>query len=218
VQEDVLPSFKELLIKKIETFYGASAIERKNSPDFARIITTRHAERLQSLISNAVKENAILSFGGDIDTESRYVAPTILEKVDPHSQIMQEEIFGPILPIVPFQKFAEVIHYINERPKPLALYLYSHSTLNKKAISQETSSGGLCINDSIIHLGNTNLPFGGIGDSGHGNYHGYFGFKTFSHEKAALHQSRFGRILRLTHPPYTTLKKNLINRLIRWRL
>lgn len=218
VQEEVLPLFKELLIKKIEAFYGVSAADRKSSLDFARIITRKHTERLQNLLSNAVKENAVVSFGGDIDSEAHYVSPTLLEKVDPRSHIMQEEIFGPILPLIPFRHFADVIHFINERPKPLALYVYTHSALNTKAIIQETSSGGLCINDSIIHLGNPNLPFGGIGDSGHGNYHGHFGFKTFSHEKAVLRQSRLGRILRITHPPYTAFKTNMINRLIHWRL
>ncbi len=149
-------------------------------------------------------------YGGDIDPSIRFASPTLLEKPDLHSKIMKEEIFGPLLPMIPFKDISEVVHFINERSKPLALYIYSHSELNIRALLQQTSSGGVCINDSVIHLSNPSLPFGGVGDSGMGNYHGYFGFRAFSHEKAVLRQSWLGKFMRLVYPPYTEGKLKLI--------
>ncbi|MNY45705.1 Aldehyde dehydrogenase [compost metagenome] len=132
---------------------------------------------------------------------------------------MKEEIFGPVLPIMTFKEITEVIHYINERPKPLALYLYSNAKFDIERILKETSSGGVVINNSLLHVANFNLPFGGIGESGMGRAHGVHGFRTFSNEKSVLRQEGFfGKMLKLTYPPYTETKMNLIKNLIKWRL
>ncbi|WP_374073456.1 aldehyde dehydrogenase family protein [Bdellovibrio bacteriovorus] len=218
VQQSVLNDFKKLLISKIDSFYGKSPLEKRNSPDFARIITQKHTERLKHLIDEAVAQNAVLSYGGEVDLAARYVAPTLLEKVDPHSAVMKEEIFGPILPIMTYKEISEAIHFINERPKPLALYMYSHSEMNIQDVLKQTTAGGVCINDSVIHFGNPDLPFGGVGESGLGSYHGFYGFKTFSHEKAVLRQSWLGKLMRLIYPPYTPTKTNLFKKILRWRL
>lgn len=218
VQESIFENFKEKLIGQIQNFYGKSHQEVKDSKDFARIINTRHFERLKKYFTDALVHKAQVSYGGHLDESTNYFSPTLLTEVSVDSEIMKEEIFGPLLPIITFKTMDEALTFVNSRPKPLALYFYSSDEKNIQRVTQETSSGGLCINDSIIHLGNLNLPFGGVGPSGLGNYHGFFGFKAFSHEKALLRQSWLGRLLRVIYPPYTPFKLKLIRLLIRWRL
>ncbi|WII71616.1 aldehyde dehydrogenase family protein [Bdellovibrio sp. 22V] len=218
VQRDVLSQFKTLLMHKIDAFYGKSPLEKKNSPDLARVISPMHTARLKNMLDEAVSKNAEVVYGGECDVDEKYMAPTLLEKVDLHTKLMKEEIFGPLLPLVPFKDLHEAIHFINERPKPLALYLYSNSKMNIEDVTRETSSGALVINDSVIHFINPNLPFGGVGESGMGNYHGHFGFKAFSHEKALLKQGFLGKLMRIIYPPYTPFKLNLLFKLIRWKI
>ena len=218
VQQDAYEHFKKSLIKKIEAFYGRSALEQKNSPDYAQIISSQHTTRLKSLIDDAVEKKAEIAYGGEVDVEKRFVAPTILEKVDLHSNVMKEEIFGPLLPLIPYKSLNEAIHFINERPKPLALYMYSHSKLNIDEVLQSTSAGGVCINDSVIHFSHHGLPFGGVQESGLGSYHGIFGFKAFSHEKPVLVQSAWGKFMRMVYPPYTEFKMDIIRKLVRWKI
>lgn len=218
IHEDVLPQFKDLLIAQIQKSYGATKEAQKSSPDFARIISEKHCTRLYELLNEAVSLKAQVSCGGECDITARYFAPTLLENVDLSAKIMKEEIFGPLLPLIPFKDFAQAVHFINQRPKPLALYLYSHSSLNIQSTLLETSSGGVCLNDSVVHLGNEYLPFGGVGESGQGRYHGFFGFQTFTHEKAVLKRSRGRRALSWTHPPYTLSKLKILLQLIRWRI
>ncbi len=218
VQEHVYTEFVELLRKQLERNYGASLDQQKNTPDFARLVSRHHTERLTQILGAALADGAEIIAGGQSDTEQHFIAPTLLGKVSPKSQIMQEEIFGPLLPILKYKDLSEVIHFINDRPKPLALYFYSQGQIEINRITQETSSGGLVINDSVIHLINPNLPFGGVGPSGMGSAHGHFGFKTFSHEKAVVRQGFLGKLGRLTYPPYTARKLKILKTLIRWRL
>ncbi|KYG65037.1 aldehyde dehydrogenase [Bdellovibrio bacteriovorus] len=217
VQREILAEFKTELFKKIEEFYGKKE-EQKKSKHLARVVSTHHTRRLANMIEEAKNSNAEISYGGDVDVGSHYIAPTVLEKVDPHAAIMKEEIFGPLLPLVPFKDIADAVHYINEREKPLSLYIYSRSKLNIEHILKETSSGGVCVNDSVIHLANPHLPFGGVGHSGMGSSHGFFGFKNFSHEKAILRQSWMGRLLRLIYPPYSDFKLKLMKLMIDLKL
>lgn len=218
VHESVHQAFKKHLITAIEDFYGKSADLRKTSPDLARMVSVNHTQRLKDLVEDAVRKNAKVFFGGESAPGEHFCAPTLLENVDPHALIMQEEIFGPILPVLTFHEISEVIHFINERPKPLALYCYTHSQMNMERIQQETSSGGLVFNDSVIHFVNPHLPFGGVNHSGLGSYHGEHGFRAFSHEKAVLKQSFFGKLLRIMYPPYTPFKMKALKSLIRFRL
>ena len=127
--------------------------------------------------------------GGKIDPNDRYIAPTLLDNVKPDDPIMQEEIFGPIFPVLEYSDLDEVISFINGREKPLALYFFSSSRHKQKKILARTSSGGGCINDTIVHLTNPRLPFGGVGFSGMGSYHGKFSFDTFSHHRSILSKS-----------------------------
>ena len=218
VQESIFQHFTHLLKKKLEDTYGKDRHARKSSSDFARIISSKHLDRLKALLDEAVSMKGNVIFGGEVDVNTQYLSPTLIEDVDPHSRLMNEEIFGPILPLLKFKEIPEVIHFINERPKPLALYLYSHSELNIEAVTQQTSSGGLVINDSVIHLANGSLPFGGVGESGMGSCHGIHGFRTFSHAKAVLRQGWGGKFLSMMYPPYTTRKKEMIKNMIRWRI
>jgi aldehyde dehydrogenase (NAD+) len=178
LQQPLLEQFKTL----IHEWYGPNPI---NSPEYCRIINNRHFDRLVKLI-----DPAKIALGGNHNAQERYIAPTILHNIDPDQDaIMQEEIFGPILPIIPFDEIDEAIAFVKKRPKPLALYMFSHSQRNIDRVLNETSSGGVCINDTIMQLGNAALPFGGVGDSGIGAYHGEHSFHTFSHRKAVMHRT-----------------------------
>ncbi|GCC16876.1 hypothetical protein chiPu_0020422 [Chiloscyllium punctatum] len=162
-------------------FYGA---DPQKSPDYGRIVNKRHFKRLMLLL-----EGVNVTFGGQSDEKDLYIAPTIVTDVDPSSRIMQEEIFGPLLPIVTVNSADEAIHFINKRDKPLALYLFSRNKTLIKRMIAETSSGGVTANDCLIHYSVDTLPFGGVGKSGTGAYHGKFSFETFSHRRACVLKS-----------------------------
>ncbi|MBZ3891389.1 Multidrug and toxin extrusion protein 2 [Sciurus carolinensis] len=164
-----------------QEFYGENI---KESPDYERIINLRHFKRIRSLL-----EGQKIAFGGETDEATRYIAPTILTDVDPETRVMQEEIFGPVLPIVPVKNADEAINFINEREKPLALYVFSHNNELIKRMIDKTSSGGVTGNDVIMHFTLNSLPFGGVGSSGMGAYHGKHSFDTFSHHRPCLLKS-----------------------------
>lgn len=166
------------LQKCLKEFYGENPA---TSPDYARIIHQKHFDRLVNLL-----QSGKIIIGGETKPEELYIAPTLLENVSLEDQVMQEEIFGPILPIIEYTDINEAITLINSRPKPLALYLFSENKDLQKRILQETSSGGVCIKDTIMQVAVSSLPFGGVGDSGMGSYHGKAGFDTFSHYKSVL--------------------------------
>jgi acyl-CoA reductase-like NAD-dependent aldehyde dehydrogenase len=202
----VQKSIKSALIKKllefVKIFYGD---DPQQSPDLARIVNDRQFDRLVNLLD----EGKIL-IGGNHDRSDRFIAPTLIDGIKPNSKIMAEEIFGPILPILEYDQLSEAIAFVNARPKPLALYFFSSNKQNQQRILQEISYGGGCLNDIIMHLGNPELPFGGVGNSGIGSYHGKATFDTFSHRKSILKNS-FRFDLKFRYPPYTmtidTLKK-----------
>jgi aldehyde dehydrogenase (NAD+) len=177
----------------ITLFYGQ---DPQTSPDYGRII---NHERFESL-SEFIKTGTVVA-GGKIDPNDRYIAPTLLDNVKPDDPIMQEEIFGPILPVLEYSDLDEVISFINGREKPLALYIFSSSRHKQKKILATTSSGGGCINDTVVHLTNPRLPFGGVGFSGMGSYHGKFSFATFSHHRSILSKSTLLDIS-LRYAPY----------------
>ncbi|MGE5084664.1 MAG: aldehyde dehydrogenase family protein [Bacillota bacterium] len=218
VQEIVYKHFVHLLKEKLNKAYGTSPEDKKRSPDFARIINTEHVLRLKELLEDALSSNANILAGGHVDVSERFMEPTLVTDLDPHARLMKEEIFGPILPIIKFKELSEVIHFINEHPKPLALYMFSHSKMNISQLMQETSSGALCFNDTVIHMANPHLPFGGVGESGMGGSHGFHGFVAFSHGKAVFKQSWLGRFLSIVHPPYTPQKVELLKQMIRFKI
>ena len=178
------------------------------SENYTRIINENNFERLVNLID----EDKVF-FGGAINKENRFIAPTILQNVSFNDKIMEDEIFGPILPVISFFNFDKVIQEVKERPKPLSCYIYSKNKKDIKKILKEISFGGGVINDSIMHLSNSNLPFGGVGFSGIGSYHGEAGFRTFSHYKSILDKP-FWYESKLKYPPYTKRKLKKIKKII----
>jgi aldehyde dehydrogenase (NAD+) len=186
-------SFLGKMKKHLELFYGVSI---KESHDYSRIINKRHLERLRSLI-----EPGQVHFGGEIDEEKKYLAPTILRHVSWSDKIMEEEIFGPILPILTYENLEEVLHKILELPKPLAFYFFSQNIKTQKKVLDLIPFGGGCVNDTVVHLANPNLPFGGVGPSGMGSYHGKKTFETFSHQKSVFIQKNWID-LPIRYPPY----------------
>ncbi|EPY2280855.1 aldehyde dehydrogenase [Clostridium sporogenes] len=178
-------NIKEKLISSIENyiieFFGENAFE---SEEYPRIINERHFKRLEEYL----KEGKIVS-GGKTDISNLYMEPTIIEGINLKNRIMEEEIFGPILPVVEFEGIDEVIDIVKNNPKPLALYYFSEDKEKQEFIIKNISFGGGCINDTIMHLSTSTLPFGGVGSSGMGSYHGRASFETFSHKKSILKKS-----------------------------
>lgn len=180
-------SAKDALITALKTtiteFYGKTP---QQSPDFGRIVNHKHFNRLTTLLSQHQQD---IVFGGQSDEDELYIAPTILDNVSPDDPVMQQEIFGPILPIISYQSFDEAIHLVQSRPKPLSLYLFSEDENATQRVVEELSFGGGAINDTLMHLANPKLPFGGVGASGMGHYHGKYSFDTFTHKKSYTFKS-----------------------------
>lgn len=186
----------------IRELYGDGDAAWRASPDLCRIINARNYERLTGLVDGTLAAGATVALGGGRDAAERYLAPTVLTGVAPDAPIMSEEIFGPILPILTYERFEDCAPFIAARDKPLALYVFAADEAKIDALIAETTAGGTCVNNTILHFANHNLPFGGVGPSGSGNYHGFFGFKAFSHERAVLRQGRID-LLSQVYPPYT---------------
>ncbi len=197
--------FVEQVRRCIFDFYGQ---DPRKSPDFARIVNGAHFDRLVGLI-----DSGTAAVGGDRDAATRYIAPTVLRDVLPESPAMQEEIFGPILPVLPVDDTAEAIAFVNGRDKPLALYVFAGDTEVQRQVLDGTSSGGVCINATLFQVAVAELPFGGVGESGIGAYHGAASFDVFSHAKSVLK-----RATRpdpdLAYPPYTERKEKLTRRFL----
>ena len=174
-------SVKDQLVKKLvaafEDLYGQ---EIRESRFYPRIVNDQAMVRLQKLMRQGK-----ITYGGDVDVASRFIAPTVIEEIEPDSLIMQEEIFGPLLPVLSFDQLEEAVKFINDHEKPLAFYYFGPGKKARK-ILLETTSGGGCINDTLMHIANHHLPFGGVGNSGMGNYHGIDSFKAFSHTRAIV--------------------------------
>ncbi|XP_030760710.1 aldehyde dehydrogenase, dimeric NADP-preferring-like isoform X2 [Sitophilus oryzae] len=208
--KEVERKFLHYAEKIITEFFGADV---KQSKDFPRIINERNFIRVVNLLKNQKK-----AIGGQIDAQDLFIHPTILVDVKPDDDIMQEEIFGPILPIITVNNPEEAIEFINAREKPLALYVFSNHTATKELFLSNTSSGGVCINDTIMHVGVETLPFGGVGNSGMGNYHGKRSFDTFVHKKSVLFKSFFSlgeKAQETRYPPYSKNKTDFTRFAIR---
>jgi aldehyde dehydrogenase (NAD+) len=180
VHEKIKPRLLEELEKSVRSFYGS---DPKRSRHFARIINQRHFERLSRLL-----EGGEIRIGGDSDEEDLYIGPTVIDEPGWDTPLMQEEIFGPILPVLSYRDLDEAVAVVNSRPKPLALYFFSRDRSRQERILRETSAGGMCINTTMLQETTQTLPFGGVGNSGMGSYHGKATFDTFSHYKSVLDQ------------------------------
>lgn len=204
--KDVEEKVIECAKKHLAIFYGDN---QKVSPDIPRVITDRHFNRLVNFI-----QNHNVAVGGDFDASDRYIQPTILRNVKRTDQIMEEEIFGPILPIVNIRNVNEFIDYVNAGKKPLAMYIFSKNKADVENILKETTAGGVTVNDTLMHITVESLPFGGVGTSGMGSYHGKRTIDTFLHEKGVVKRN-FNKFLEklqfMKYPPYTDNKVTMIN-------
>jgi aldehyde dehydrogenase (NAD+) len=180
--------------------------------DYGKIISPKHFNRLKALVGDAVEKGAVLNYGGTFDEQSQTIVPTVLSNLPKGTKVMEEEIFGPILPIITYKDLTEVIDEINSRSKALALYIFSNNRKNIRLLIKSTSAGGTCINDVLIHISNPKLPFGGVNGSGMGSSHGVYGFKSFSHERAVVFQRKLD-FTNLIYPPY--FGKKWVLRLLR---
>ena len=181
----------------------------KTREDYCQIINRGHFDRVKRYLDAAVESGATIALGGNTDRDSRFIEPTVLCNVSLDSEIMNEEIFGPLLPVLSYESFDVVINFINERHRPLDLYLFSSNRKNQNRLSNETSSGGFLVNDCVINHANPHLPFGGINNSGIGSYHGKFGFDELSHHKAVLKSTSLSPF-KLMVPPYTPFVEKLV--------
>lgn len=199
VHKDIKDELVAYLVHYIKKFYGTDALQ---SDDYPKIINRKHYDRLMNLL---VDEDIIWGGNGN----GLQIQPTILDHVDWNHPVMQEEIFGPILPLLTFESIDEVIHEVTSREKPLACYIFTNNKYNESRLVNEISYGGGCINDTIVHLSSSHLPFGGVGQSGMGSYHGKKGFDTFTHEKSIMKKANWID-LPIRYQPYTKSKEKLL--------
>lgn len=199
----VFLELRDKLVHYIKEFYGENPIE---SDDYPKIINKKNFDRILNLI-----EGKRLIFGGKYDDDSLKIEPTILEVSSMDEKIMQEEIFGPIIPIIIYKNKSEIFEIIDKNKNPLALYLFTDNNSFEKEIIEKVSFGGGCVNDTIIHCTSEGLPFGGIGRSGIGNYHGKASFDAFSHKKSVVKSKKFADIS-MKYPPFNEKKLELIKK------
>lgn len=211
---------KERLIMEmkvfLQKFYDPQYKGISKSGDYARIINKRHFTRIKNLLTDAIEKGATLEFGGNVEESDLFFEPTILSRITSEMGVIQEEIFGPILPIVTYKNLEEAIELINSKPKPLALYYFGKDSSTSKKVLKETSSGNAVVNDCVLHFLHNELPFGGVNNSGLGKSHGYYGFLAFSNEKGVLQQRVGYNNVTLLRPPYGIKAKQIIASLIKW--
>ncbi len=213
VHEKVNFQVLQALENAIASFYGTGKDIALNK-DYARIVNMRHFARIKQLVDDAVSQGAKILTGGDFDESTCFISPTILLNCTHDMQIMQEEIFGPILPVLTFKNESEITRYLSTEEKPLALYVFSTNQVFTDYIVQNTSSGSCLVNDCLIQFGHDELPFGGVNNSGIGKSGGKFGYLEFSHAKSVLVQRT--NLLRFFYPPYTMKTKWLIEQVLKW--
>jgi aldehyde dehydrogenase (NAD+) len=213
-QEDA-PAFLAAAVQAVNRFYGPGEEGPRASEDFARIVDDRAFARLDDALKRTLADGAWIVTGGATDAGERYIAPTILSNVRPDAPVMREEIFGPILPVLPVRSLDEALAFVNARPKPLALYIFARSGKTTKRVVRATTAGGTIVNHVICHLANPDLPFGGVGESGQGSYHGHAGFRAFSHERAVLFAGRWS-LAPLYYPPYGPKMRRISGFMSRW--
>ena len=215
VHESIYQPFLNELRRRIEATYGADADARAHCPDYARIIHQTHWQRLYQALEEAVSAGARVALGGRSEGRSRFMEPTLVCDVAPETRLMEEEIFGPILPILRYRHLEEAIRLINGLERPLAVYIFSRDRQTIRQLMDRTQSGAVCVNEVVLHFLHLNLPFGGINASGLGNSHGFYGFKAFSHERAVLKHHALSP-LKWLYPPYTPRVQKLVDLVLKF--
>ena len=213
IHESRADAFIDAARRTLTQFYGESEDARQRTPDLARIINDKNFTRLKAMLDTSVSQGATIEVGGRSVEADRYISPTILRNVTWEMAVMSDEIFGPILPVLTYRSLDEIYTRLQDANKPLALYVFTGDRARAVDIINNTTAGGTVVNNAVIQAASSYVPFGGVGASGIGNYHGEFGFRTLSHERAVLMQGPF-RILRHTFPPYGMAKRRLIDLII----
>jgi acyl-CoA reductase-like NAD-dependent aldehyde dehydrogenase len=208
IDKKVKNQFLKLLVREIRTFYGENPQE---SDHFARIINSANVERLSALMANAD-----IFYGGECVADSCYVSPTIVHNVQPEDPLMQEEIFGPVIPVIEYDSIEEVYPIIDKNPDPLAAYIFTKSKRLSREFLLRTRSGSAGVNDTVMQIANPYLPYGGTGHSGLGRYHGRKSFETFSNMRSLYIKSNLLDIF-FRYPPYTAMKEKLVGWLMQSR-
>lgn len=209
VHEDVKERLVEELVIQSEKLYG-------NAETYGALISRHHHNRINDLMADAIDKGADIEFGGKSDRENLRFTPTLLSSVSRQSRVMEEEIFGPILPLLTYQDIEEVIAFINQKPKPLSLYVFSSKTSIVDLVKKKTSAGMMTINDVVLQFAHPNLPIGGVNNSGIGKAHGHTGFIAFSNEKAIVKQRIGFTMAKTVYPPYSSLKKFMIDFMVKY--
>lgn len=199
------------LPEAIREFYGE---DPRASQDYGRLVSAEHAERVRDLLREDLDAGAELLVGGDVDPEARYMAPTVVTGVRPDGALMREELFGPVLPVLQVDTFQEALDFITERPHPLAAYLFTDRPSYHRAFDDQVQAGGLGYDVALLHAGIATLPFGGVGASGMGAYHGVHGFEAFSHLRPSVTKSDQVDTLKAAYPPYGWLKRKMIPKML----
>ena len=212
VKESIKDNFVNELKQQVKAFYTEEA---SKSESYSRIVNNRHFDRLVNHLEDAKKHNAIFEMGGKSKSEDNFIEPTVISNLPENASLLQDEIFGPILPIKTYKTNEEVINYINSKEKPLALYIYSKHKKTINDIIKNTRAGSTCINNNVVQYSNHNLPFGGSNNSGIGKSHGFFGFQEFSNKRSVMKQHTKGSI-EFLFPPYTNLKQKIVDLTIKW--
>ncbi len=206
----------EFVTKMKETLLKSFGTDPHASQDMARIVNNKNVLRIKGLLDDAVKNGAKIEVGGQVVEDDNYIAPTILTNVALDSRVMQEEIFGPVLPVVTYKDLDEAMAIVNSKEKPLSLYIFSSSSKNQNFVLNNSSAGGTCINDNVIHITNPYLPFGGVNNSGIGKSTGHFGFKEFSNERAVLKAMHSGSVSTPLWFPYGKLTQTITDFLMKY--
>jgi len=216
VEDRVHDALIDQLRTHIHQFYGASEKAQQASDDYARLIHQGHFESVVGLLTNAVEAGATVAVGGAHDPETNFVAPTVLTDVPLEADIMQNEIFGPLLPILRYRSLDEAIEIINDRPPPLSIYVFSERESTVDTVLRRTTAGSTCVNEALLHFVHPNLPFGGKGESGIGRGHGYRSFQEFSNERSVLRRSYGSDFFQPLYPPYDRLTSRLADWVLRF--
>jgi len=216
VHQNIKNELLEHLSAKLSQRYGDEVNHAKQSANYTSIVNTQHFERLKKMLDSTLEEGAELVTGGSMDKKSCFMSPTVLHKVNKTMPVMQEEIFGPLLPVLTYETKEQATAYVNSRPNPLALYVFSNDNDATEYFLENTSAGGSCVNETLLQFMNNRLPFGGAGNSGIGKSHGKYGYRAFSNERPVLKSPSKLSPTKLFYPPYTPKVKKMIGWLIKY--
>lgn len=212
VKKDISDKLIAEIKQQIHSFYSHAPATSKS---YSRIVNDRHFNRLLGLLEDAKEKGATVEIGGNYSAEDRYLEPTVLSNIPENGALMQQEIFGPLLPVIEYKTAEEAIEYINAGEKPLALYIYSNNRKTVAQILENTRAGSSCINNNVLQYANHHLPFGGINNSGMGKSHGLYGFQEFSNQRAILKQHTI-TAMELLFPPYNKFKQKIADFTVKW--